>query len=86
MNGLSAEDQYLLSKGIDPYQGEATQPKSEESTDDELLKALAARDEFKRMQYQKLGGGDMYHEMQQPAADRREMEDALLMEMINEGY
>lgn len=86
MNGLSAEDQYLISKGIDPFSDGATQPMPMESTDDELLKALAARDEFKRMQYQKLGGGDMYHEMQQPAADRRELEDALLMEMINEGY
>ena len=86
MNDFSPEDQFLLSKGIDPFYSGATQPMSEESTDDELLKALAARDEFKRMQYQKLGGGDMYHEMQQPAADRREMEDALLMEMINEGY
>ena len=86
MNDLSPEDQYLLSKGIDPFYDGATQPMSMESTDDELLKALAARDEFKRMQYQKLGGGDMYHEMQQPAVDRREMEDALLMEMINEGY
>ena len=86
MNNLSAEDQYLLSKGIDPFSDGATQPMPMESTDDELLKALAARDEFKRMQYQKLGGGDMYHEMQQPAADRKELEDALLMEMINEGY
>lgn len=86
MNGLSGEDQYLLSKGIDPYYDGATQPMSMESTDDELLKALAARDEFKRMQYQKLGGGDMYHEMQDPALNRQEMEDALLMEMMNEGY
>lgn len=86
MNGLSAEDQYLLSKGIDPFSDGATQPMPMKSTDDELLKALAARDEFERMQYQKLGGGDMYHEMQQPAVDRRELEDALLMEMINEGY
>lgn len=86
MNDLSPEDQYLLSKGIDPYQGEALQPMSMESTDDELLKALAARDEFKRMQYQKLGGGDMYHELQNPTPNREDLEDALLMEMMNEGY
>lgn len=86
MNKMSLEDQYLLSKGIDPYYSGAPQPMSMESADDELLKALAARDEFKRMQYQKLGGGDMYHEMQQPAPNREDLEDALLMEMINEGY
>ena len=86
MNNLSAEDQYLLSKGIDPFSDGAAQPMSVESTDDELLKALAARDEFKRMQYQKLGGGDMYHEMQEPTPNREDLEDALLMEMINEGY
>lgn len=86
MNDLSPEDQYLLSKGIDPFYDGATQPMPMESMDDELLKVLAARDEFKRMQYQNLGGGDMYHEMQQPARNREDLEDALLMEMINEGY
>lgn len=86
MNELTEEDKYLLSKGIDPYYDGATQPIPMDSTDDELLKVLAARDEFKRMQYKNLGGGDMYYEMQQPTPDRRKMEDALLMEMINEGY
>ena len=81
MNDLSPEDQYLLSKGIDPFAEGITQ-----EADDEVMRAILARDEFKRMQYQKLGGGDMYHEMQQPAPNREELEDALLMEMINEGY
>lgn len=86
MNDLSPEDMYLLSKGIDPFSDGATQPMSMESTDDDLLKALAARKEFERMQYQKLGGGDMYYEMQDPATDRRELDDALYMEMMNERY
>lgn len=81
MMDYSDEDKYLLSKGIDPYAEGITQ-----EADDEVMRAILARDEFKRMQYQKLGGGDMYHEMQQPAINREEMEDALLMEMINEGY
>lgn len=86
MNNLTEEDKYLLSKGIDPFYSGAAQPMSMESADDELLKALAAKDEFNRQQYQKLGGGDMYYELQDPAPNREDLEDALLMEMLYEGY
>ena len=86
MNDLTPEEKYLLSKGIDPFSDGATQPMTIGSTDDELLKALAARKEYERMQYQKLGGGDMYYEMMDPEPNRKELEDALFMEIMNEGY
>lgn len=43
MMNLSEEDLYLAEQGIDPF-GEGTQPQA----DDELLQALAAREQFKR--------------------------------------
>lgn len=86
MNGLSGEDQYLLEQGLDPYYDGPTHPMSMEETDDELLKILAAREKYKKMNQQYPAGTDMYYEMQQPTSDREELEDALLMEMINEGY
>lgn len=76
MMNLSEEDKYLLSQGIDPF-GEGITP----AADDELLKAMAAREQFKKQQYPV--GSDMYYEMQDPR-NTQAADDALLMEMLYE--
>lgn len=81
MMNLSEEDKYLLSQGIDPEYDGATRQMPLNSTDDELLKAMAAREQFKRQQYPV--GSDMYYEMRDPR-NPHVADDALLMEMLYE--
>jgi hypothetical protein len=76
MMDLSEEDKYLLSQGIDPF-GEGITP----AADDELLKAMAAREQLKKQQYPV--GSDIYYEMRAPR-NTQPADDALLMEMLYE--
>lgn len=54
MNNLSEEDMYLINQGIDPFYDGPTQPMPMEQTDDELLKALAARKQYKAQKAQEI--------------------------------
>lgn len=80
---LSPEEMMLISKGIDPYGQDVTQ---DSVMSDPLMLELIkqAKQQQDREDYMKLRGGDMYHEMMDPNANRPT--DQEIFDMMYEGY
>ena len=83
MNNLTQEDLYLIQQGIDPFSDGARNPNEVIEAEDELFKALAAKEAFRKQQIPV--GTDLYYELNDPSLNQNN-EEELLMEMLNDRY